>query len=352
MNSFGKNLKLTTFGESHGPAMGGIIDGFPPGFKIDFDLLYEEIAKRKPGSSPLVTARKEDDRPEFLSGISEDGLTLGTPIGFIVRNSDHHSRDYDDIKDKYRPNHADFTYMARYGLRDHRGGGRASARETVSWVVAGALANQWLLSKNIEISAVLSAVGNIDYKEDLTQNLIKHPFDRNSFEVPSEIKERFDKLIFEEKKAGNSIGGIVTCLITGLQAGIGNPVFEKLHANLAKAMMSINAAKAFEYGSGFDSPVLNGFESADLFSLSENDEVVTLTNYSGGIQGGITNGMPVFFSVYFKPTPTVLKELPTIDNNGVQTVIKPHGRHDPCVAVRAVPIVKAMASLVIVDAII
>lgn len=350
MNTFGNNLTLTTFGESHGPAMGGVIDGFPAGFKIDFDLLLEEVAKRRPGSSPLVTARNESDRPEFLSGISPDGITLGSPIGFIVRNADHRSSDYDEMARVYRPNHADYTYIKRYGIRDHRGGGRSSARETVNWVVAGALAQQWLAPKGIKVEAVLSQAGSVT-AGDIFDSLMTDPENPFVLEVNPSLKLAMEEVIKEAKKAGDSIGGRVSCLITGIPAGIGNPVAGKLHAALAAAMMSINAAKGFEYGLGFRASSAKGSETADRFlpSEQEGDALKTATNFSGGIQGGISNGMPVFFSVAFKPTPTLLRPQPTVDTLGHATTLNPAGRHDPCVAVRAVHVVKAMAALVVAD---
>lgn len=350
MNTFGKHLTLTTFGESHGPAMGGVIDGFPPGFKVDFDTLYSEVAKRRPGSSPLVTARNEKDIPEFLSGISPEGITLGSPIGFIVRNSDHHSSDYDEMAGKYRPNHADYTYISRYGIRDHRGGGRSSARETVNWVVAGALASQWLESKGIKIETVLSQVGSVS-AGNLFDGLMTAPEEHSTLKVNPQISLAMEEEVRITKKAGDSVGGKVSCLITGLPAGIGSPVADKLHSALAAAMMSINAAKGFEYGLGFRAAESNGSATADLFMQKEHPEspLRTSTNYSGGIQGGISNGMPIFFSVAFKPTPTLMMPLDTVDISGNATVLRPAGRHDPCVAVRAVPVVKAMAALVIAD---
>ncbi|MCH5235625.1 MAG: chorismate synthase [Muribaculaceae bacterium] len=348
MNTFGKNLRITTFGESHGPAIGGVIDGFPSGFKIDFEALQNEIDKRKPGNSLLVTQRKESDKPEFLSGINEEGVTLGTPIGFIIRNQDNRGNDYSEVADKYRPNHADYTYDAKYGLRDHKGGGRASARETANWVVAGALALQWLNKKGITISAELSGVGKVSYAENLAKDFSKNPTIDNIV-IPSPIKERMEAEILEAKNSGDSVGGMVTCLITGLSAGIGDPVFDKLHSRLAQAMMSINAAKGFEYGVGMKASMSLGTETLDIFKYTEDKGVFTETNYSGGIQGGITNGMPIYFNVAFKPTPTILRELKTITNKGDETILKMKGRHDPCVAVRAVPVVKAMAALVIAD---
>lgn len=350
MNTFGKNLTLTTFGESHGPAMGGVIDGFPSGFKIDFDRLYEEVAKRRPGSSALVTARNESDRPEFLSGISPDGVTLGTPIGFIVRNSDQHSQDYDDMKDLYRPNHADYTYMVHYGIRDARGGGRSSARETVNWVVAGALASQWLESKGVVVQTALTQVGPIT-AGDIFDSLITDPEKPFKLEVNHDIQLAMQEQVILAKKSGDSIGGKVSGLITGLPAGIGNPVADKLNAALGAAMLSINAAKGFEYGLGFRSASARGSETVDLFLPLQNpdDSLKTASNYSGGIQGGISNGMPIFFSVAFKPTPTLMKQLQTVDTKGKAATLRPAGRHDPCVAVRAVYVVKAMAALVIAD---
>ncbi|MDE6009211.1 MAG: chorismate synthase [Muribaculaceae bacterium] len=350
MNTFGKNLTLTTFGESHGPAMGGIIDGFPAGYKIDFDKLYKEVAKRRPGQSVLVTARNETDKPEFLSGISPEGITLGTPIGFIVRNSDHHSADYDEMAKAFRPNHADYTYIARYGIRDHRGGGRQSARETVNWVVAGALALQWLEQKGISIESVLSQVGPIT-AGDIFDGLMTEPQRPFRLEVNPDLRLAMEEFVKETKSKGDSIGGRVSCMISGLPAGIGSPVAEKLHSRLAAAMMSINAAKGFEYGLGFRASYATGSETADTFIPSENpgEPLTTSTNYSGGIQGGISNGMPVFFSVAFKPTPTLMKPLKTVDTAGKEMILNPAGRHDPCVAVRAVHVVKAMAALVVAD---
>lgn len=350
MNTFGKRLTLTTFGESHGPAMGGVIDGFPAGYKIDFDSLYKEIAKRRPGSSALVTARNEQDVPEFLSGISPEGITLGTPIGFIVRNFDHHSKDYDEMALKYRPNHADYTYIKKYGIRDARGGGRSSARETVNWVVAGALAAQWLLSKGIEIQTALTQVGPIE-AADIFEDFMKHPERALILEVDSSLKLAMEQEVLTAKKNGDSIGGKVSTVVTGLPAGLGGPVADKLHARLGAAMLSINAVKGFEYGLGFRSSYSRGSETADTFLPSEDpaEDLKTATNFSGGIQGGISNGMPVFFSVAFKPTPTLMKPLKTVDVNGKETTLNPAGRHDPCVAVRGVHVVKAMTALVIAD---
>ena len=319
MNTFGSILRLTTFGESHGPAMGGILDGFPSCFEIDFGKVMEMLARRRPGNGiPGTSTRKETDIPEFLSGFSSEGITLGTPIGFIIRNVDARSRDYDSMADVYRPNHADYTYDKKYGIRDVRGGGRASARETVSWVVAGALCMQWLEARGINIKAEATPGNDVR----------------------------------ETQLNGDSTGGYVDCIITGLPVGIGEPVGEKLHVRLASAMMSINAAKAFEYGDGFNSAHMLGSESVDSFTsriINDKREVYTVSNHSGGIQGGISNGMPVNMRVYFKPTPTILQPVATVDKNGMPATLRPRGRHDACVALRATPIVEAMAALTVMD---
>lgn len=314
-NSFGKLLRLTTFGESHGPAMGGILDGMPPLVHIDPEKIRMQLQRRRPGQGGAVSARKEEDYPEFLSGLTSDFITLGTPIGFIVRNRDNRPSDYDEYNGKFRPNHADYTYYKKYGIHEFHGGGRSSARETVSWVIAGAIVRQWLEPRNINIAA-----------EYIATNDAK-----------------------ETARAGDSTGGIVACEITGLPAGLGEPVFDKLHARLAQVMMGINAAKGFEYGDGFQSAYKTGSESADLFAFPPDLEKPCLSNHSGGIQGGISNGMPVCFKVYFKPTPTIMQPIKTIDVEGNKAIIPPKGRHDACVAIRAVPIVEAMAALVIGD---
>ena len=321
MNTFGQRLRLTTFGESHGPAMGGILDGVPPRFKIDFEALQKGLDRRRPGQSTLTTARNEADRPEFLSGLTSDGVTLGTPIGFIVRNSDHRSSDYSATL--LRPNHADYTYMLRYGIRDHRGGGRASARETVNWCVGGEIARQLLASKGIAISARLISVGGRE--------------------------SDFEEIIAAAKRNGDSVGAVVGCVINGMPGGVGDPVFGKLHARLAQAIMSINAAKGFDYGLGFESANQLGSDVVDFFRCDE-DGIHTTTNYSGGIQGGISNGQDIWFRVAFKPTPTLMRDVVTVDIDGEEHVLKAAGRHDPCVGVRAVPVVEAMAALTIADA--
>lgn len=344
MNTFGHSLRLTTFGESHGPAMGGVIDGFPPRFKIDFDRLNAFIATRKTGCSALVSQRRESDVPEFLSGISAEGHTLGTPIGFIIRNADARSHDYDKLQHVYRPGHADYTYEARYGIRDWRGGGRASARETVCRTVAGGIALQLLESRGITVECGLTAVGKatpLPFTEFLEQN--------GRFAFPPVIPGPFAEAISQAATAGTSIGGTVGCVITGMPPGIGNPVYDKVQAHLAEAMMTINAVKGFEYGSGFSTSAMQGEEAADVFTHDPNGRIVTLQNHSGGIQGGITNGMPIFFQVAFKPTPSIGIELPTVNDEGGTATVKVCGRHDPCVAVRGVAVVKAMAALTIAD---
>lgn len=315
MNSFGQLIRLTTFGESHGPAMGGVLDGMPPMVRIDIDEIRRHLARRRPGDKPCVSQRRESDEPEFLSGISTDGLTLGTPIGFIVRNLDARSGDYDGYSGKFRPNHADYTYYKKYGIHDFRGGGRASARETVSWVVAGSIARQWLEHLGIAIRAEF--------------------IETNS--------------VAETAASGDSTGGIVRCTVTGVTSPVGEPVYDKLHSRLAAAMMSINAAKGFEYGDGCRSAYMTGTASMDIFAPAGGDTPRILSNHSGGIQGGIANGMPIEFTVYFKPTPTVMQRVDSIDTAGNPCVIEPKGRHDPCVAIRAVPVVESMAALVLAD---
>lgn len=325
MNTFGECLRLTTFGESHGLAIGGVIDGFPSNVKIDFELIKSRMAERRPGQ-PGASQRNEDDHPEFLSGISPAGISLGTPIGFIIRNNDVRSSDYGKLAHAFRPNHADYTYQAKYGIRDHRGGGRASARETACRVVAGALAEQLLRSHEIEIEARLTQVGNVRTTER-------------------------DILLAEIEKARlekNSVGGMVECSVTGVPAGLGDPVYDKLSARLAYAMMSINAAKGFSIGDGFEMASTKGSDVIDEF-YTEDGKVMTRSNHNGGVLGGISTGMPVVFSVAFKPTPTIGKTLPLMSEEGqvFHNVIP--GRHDPCVALRAVPVVRAMAALVVAD---
>lgn len=348
MNSIGTALRVTTFGESHGSAIGGIIDGFPPGFKINFEDLAAFMARRAPGSSPLVTARKESDLPEFLSGITDDGITLGTPIGFIIRNKDTRSGDYDDYADKFRPNHADYAYMMKYGIRDPRGGGRSSARETANWCVAGAIALQWLKTRKVDIKAILTGVGPV--KMNIPFEQITDDSKQHLFAVDSDVEARMFNIVAETKKKGDSVGGEVSCLITGLNAGLGQPVFDKLQSRLAGAMMSINAVKAFEYGLGTSASSSFGSETTDFIeSLDSSGRLRLASNFSGGIQGGISIGVPVYYKVHFKPTPTLLTPLPTVNEKGENVILNPKGRHDPCVALRGVAVVEALTAIVMAD---
>ncbi|PQB04368.1 chorismate synthase [Aureitalea marina] len=341
-NSFGKIFKLTTFGESHGPAIGGIIEGCPAGLDLDIEAIAHEMARRKPGQSAIVTQRKEADAVEFLSGIFE-GKTTGTPIGFVIHNQDQKSRDYSHIKDSYRPSHADYTYDKKYGIRDYRGGGRSSARETASRVVAGAIAKQIL--KDVRITAYVSAVGELE----LDQNSMPLDFseiERNPVRTANaEAAAKMEDYIRSIRKQGDTVGGVISCYIDGVPVGLGEPVFDKLHAQLGKAMLSINAVKGFEYGSGFAGTRLKGSQHNDLF----NPDGSTQTNLSGGVQGGISNGEPIYFKVAFKPVATIMQSQQTIDKDGNTVEMKGKGRHDPCVVPRAVPIVEAMAALTLVD---
>lgn len=341
-NTFGKLFRLTTFGESHGVAIGGIIDGCPSGIALDFDQIQRELDRRKPGQSKLVTQRKEDDKVQFLSGLFE-GKTTGTPIGFIIENQDPKSKDYSHIQDVYRPSHADFTYEKKYGIRDYRGGGRSSARETATRVVAGAIAKQ--LIPNIKINAFVSSVGDI-FVEKPYQALDFSLIDSNDVRCPDmDTAQRMEQRIQEVKKQGDTIGGTITCVVQNVPIGLGEPVFDKLHAALGSAMLSINAVKGFEYGSGFCGARMKGSEHNDLF----NPDGTTQTNLSGGIQGGISNGMDIYFRVAFKPVATLLQEQPTIDKHGNSVQMQGRGRHDACVLPRAVPIVEAMTALVLAD---
>ena len=341
-NTFGNLFKLTTFGESHGVAIGGVLDGCPSGIEIDLDAVQNELNRRKPGQSAIVTQRKEPDTVEFYSGIFE-GKTTGTPIGFAIHNTNQKSHDYSHIKDSYRPSHADYVYDQKYGFRDYRGGGRSSARETASRVVAGAIAKQFL--PHIQINAFVSQVGklkmNFPYQEldlALTEaNPVRCPHPETAAKMEAYIKE--------VRKEGDTIGGIITCVAQNVPIGLGEPVFDKLHAELGKAMLSINAVKGFEYGSGFEGVQMKGSEHNDQF----NQDGSTKTNYSGGIQGGISNGMDIYFNVAFKPVATVIQPYETIDKEGNKVTTKGKGRHDPCVVPRAVPIVEAMTALVLAD---
>ncbi|WP_405328761.1 chorismate synthase [Leeuwenhoekiella sp. LLG6367-2.1] len=341
-NTFGKLFTLTTFGESHGEAIGGIIDGCPAGIELDLDAVHRDMERRKPGQSKIVTQRKEPDSVQFFSGIFE-GKTTGTPIGFNIVNTNQKSHDYSHIKDTYRPSHADYTYDKKYGVRDYRGGGRSSARETASRVAAGAIAKQVL--KNIKINAFVDSVGEIHMTTPY-QELDFSQIESNDVRCPDQaFATKMIDRIKEIRKAGDTIGGTVMCVIQNVPVGLGEPVFDKLHAELGKAMLSINAVKGFEYGSGFHGASMKGSEHNDLF----NADGSTTTNLSGGIQGGISNGMDIYFRVAFKPVATIMQNQPTIDKEGNAAEMQGKGRHDPCVVPRAVPIVEAMAALVLAD---
>jgi len=347
MNTFGKIFRLTSFGESHGKGIGGIIDGCPAGLEIDIDLIQEDLSRRKPGQSKITTQRKEPDRLEFLSGIFE-GKTQGTPIAFAVWNKDQHSNDYNDLKNVYRPSHADYTYTKKYGTRDHRGGGRSSARETVARVVAGGIAKQLLAKQGVSVQAFVSQVGEVKLDKSYLELDLSRTED-NIVRCPD--KETAQKMIARIEKAAkerDTVGGIITGVVSGVPAGWGEPVFNKLHADLGFAMLGINAVKGFEYGSGFDGTKLSGSEHNDVF-IRSSDGIRTKTNNSGGIQGGISNGEDIYFNVGFKPIATLLKEQKTVDKENNEVTINPKGRHDPCVLPRAVPIVEAMAALVMAD---
>jgi len=347
MNTIGRIFRLTSFGESHGGAIGGVIDGCPAGLKMDTGFVQNELDRRKPGQSHITTQRSEGDKVEFLSGIFQ-GITMGTPIGFIIRNQDQHSDDYNNLKDVYRPSHADYTYDQKYGLRDHRGGGRSSARETIARVVAGAIAKLLLATQGIQINAFVSKVGEISldksYQEldlQLTETtIVRCPDPDTALKMIARIEEA--------GKNHDTVGGIVSGIATGVPSGWGEPVFNKLHADLGAAMLGINAVKGFEYGSGFAGTELSGSEHNDIF-IKTGDRISTLTNHSGGIQGGISNGQDIYWRVAFKPIATLLKEQKTVDKLENETTINPKGRHDPCVLPRAVPIVEAMAALVLAD---
>ena len=348
-NSIGNIFKLTSFGESHGLKIGGVIDGCPSGLTIDLKYIQEELDRRKPGQSKITTSRTEGDKVEFMSGIFE-GKTTGTPIGFTISNKNFKTEDYNKIKDVFRPSHADFTYQEKYGLRDYRGGGRSSARETACRVVAGAVAKLILRSYNIEISAYVWSVGNIFANVDnLSFDDITNSKEKNIVRCPDEsVALKMIDFISDLKKKGNSVGGQIKCHIKGVPSGLGEPVFDKLHADLAKAMLSINAVKGFEYGSGFEGSKMLGSEHNDEFE-SNNGKVTTKTNFSGGIQGGVSNGEEIYFKVAFKPVATILTKQKSVDKQKNNIEIKAEGRHDPCVVPRAVPIVESMTAMVIVD---
>lgn len=345
MNSFGRAYRLTSFGESHGPAIGGVIDGIEPGIAIDLDAVQAELDRRRPGQSAITTSRREADRLEILSGIFE-GKTLGTPIGFIVRNTDQRPSDYDAMRHALRPSHADYTYLAKYGIRDHRGGGRASARETIARVVAGAFARQALVLRGIAVRAYVSQVGSVILDKPYT-DLDLTLTDTNPVRCPDpETAARMEAEIRAAQSQGDTLGGVATCVVTGVPAGLGEPVFDKLQSQLAAAMLSINASKGFDYGMGFAGAAGRGSELNDAWLPG----FKTATNHSGGIQGGISNGQDIYFRVAFKPVATLMRDIETIDDAGQPVTLPARGRHDPCVLPRAVPIVESMASIVIYDA--
>lgn len=346
-NTFGKIFTLTSFGESHGEAVGGVIDGMPAGIDVDMTFIQQELDRRKPGQSALTTSRKEKDEVELLSGVFE-GKTTGAPIGFIVRNTNQHSHDYDNMRDLFRPSHADYTYYEKYGIRDHRGGGRSSARITIARVVGGALAKLVLRQIGIDIKAYTSQVGDIKLENDYLHYDLD-TIEQNDVRCPDKGKAaEMEQFIKEVKSEGDTIGGVITGVIKGCPVGLGEPEFGKLHAQLGAAMLSINAAKGFEYGDGFAGVTMRGSEQNDAFTI-ENGKITTKTNHSGGIQGGISNGQDIVFRVAFKPVATLLKDQQTVDREGNMTTFKAQGRHDPCVLPRAVPIVEAMAAMTILD---
>lgn len=342
-NSFGHTFKLTTFGESHGEAIGGVIDGVPSNFKLNLEAVQLELDRRRPGQSEIVTQRKESDTVRFLSGIFE-GKTTGSPIGFVIENENHKSKDYSHIKDIYRPSHADLTYDKKYAHRDYRGGGRSSARETASRVVAGAIAKQFLAYLGIQVNSFVSQVGTLKLDGDLTQ--IPLPKQENIVRCPDpEMAEQMIDYIKTIRKEGDTIGGVVFTRITGIPIGLGAPVFDKLHADLGKAMLSINAVKGFEYGSGFAGVEMKGSQHNDIIQ----EDGTTLTNHSGGIQGGISNGNPIYFKVAFKPVATIMQDQYSVNSKMEKVKVEGKGRHDPCVVPRAVPIVEAMAAITMFD---
>ena len=347
MNTFGNIFRLTTFGESHGEAIGGVVDGMPAGIDIDIDFIQAELNRRRPGQSKITTSRQEADQVELLSGVFE-GKSTGCPIGFIVRNTNQHSQDYENMRNVFRPSHADYTYQQKYGIRDHRGGGRSSARITISRCVGGALAKLVLKQLGISVQAYTSQVGNIALERDY------HLYDLSQTETnavrcpDAEKAAQMEALITQVKGEGDTIGGVITCVIKGCPAGLGEPEFGKLHADLGAAMLSINAVKGFEYGEGFSGVTARGSEQNDIFIPGPNG-ITTATNHSGGIQGGISNGQDIYFRVAFKPVATLLMEQDTVDIEGNPTTLTAKGRHDPCVLPRAVPVVEAMAAMTILD---
>ncbi len=346
-NSFGKIIKLTSFGESHGRAVGGVIEGIPAGLKIDIDFIQNELNRRRPGQSKWVSPRQEEDRFEILSGVFKD-RTLGTPIGFVIWNKDQHSSDYDHVEKAYRPSHADYTYDQKYGFRDHRGGGRSSARETISRVAAGAFAKMLLKEIGIEINAFVHQIGMVRL-ERIPELADIRSAEKSPLRCPDEkVTQEMINLIETTAREGDTLGGKISCVVTGMPAGLGEPVFDKLHADLGKAMLSINAVKGFEIGSGFSAVSMKGSQHNDLF-VKEGDNLHTQTNNSGGVQGGISNGSDLYFNVAFKPIATIMKSQKSFDSEGNEIILEGKGRHDVTVVPRAVPIVEAMAAIVIAD---
>ncbi len=346
-NAFGSLFKITSFGESHGPMIGVVIDGCPAGLQLDLSYIQAQLDRRKPGQSALTTQRKESDVVQFVSGVFE-GKTLGTPIAAILQNEDAKSQDYASIQHSFRPSHADYTYQEKFGIRDYRGGGRSSARETAARVVAGSIAELLLKTENIRITAYVSGIGPLQMDKQI-QHVSRQQIDQSLVRCPNKIlSEQMEALVAKAKKEGDSLGGIITCLIENCPVGLGEPVFDRLQADLAKAMLSINAVKGFEYGSGFEGSTWYGSQHNDEFVL-KNGKVETSSNHSGGIQGGISNGMDIYFRVAFKPTATILKPQNTINDQGEKITQQVQGRHDPCVVPRAVPIVESMAALVLAD---
>lgn len=347
MNTTGLIYRITSFGESHGSAIGGVVDGVPAGVALDIEAVQAFLARRRPGQSAITTARNESDQVEFLSGIFE-GVTTGAPIAFMVRNNDARSNDYEHMRHIFRPSHADYTYTAKYGCRDHRGGGRASARTTIATCVAGAIAMQMLAQIGVSIKAYTSQIGSIALPYDYTAYDLSQ-IDSNAVRCPDNpIAARMEALIKEVRSDGDSVGGIVTCVVQGVPAGWGEPIYDKLHADLGKAILNINAVKGFEYGMGFAGVALRGSQVCDIFENKEG-HISTRTNHSGGIQGGISNGKDIYFRVAFKPTPTLLQSIESVTTDGRATTFCPNGRHDPCVVPRAIPVVEAATAIVLLD---
>lgn len=346
-NSLGRIFRITTAGESHGPGLGVIIDGCPPGIDIDLDFIQHQLDRRRPGQSHITTQRKEGDKISIQSGIYE-GISTGAPILILIPNEDSRSSDYDHVEKTYRPSHADFTYHQKYGTRDHRGGGRSSARETANWVAAGAIAKIILRKEGVEIIAGVTSVGELQLSKSI-EDLNWNESEKNVVRCPDhDMAEQMEMLIQKTKSNGDTVGGVITCVINGCPVGLGEPVFHKLHADLGHAMLNINACKGFEFGSGFEGSKMNGSMHNDEFEKN-GELVITKTNHSGGIQGGISNGMPIYFRVAFKPVSTIMKDQFSLDTSGEEITLKGKGRHDPCVVPRAVPIVEALAALVLVD---